>query len=298
MPRLLPRLLVAATCAVYPTAAFAQNPPPTPEPDPPAVSAPVVELDQTVVNVQTTMPLNRHKSYFKITHRFARDLRRGSFGQLAEDAFSLDSGAIIGLEYRFAITSNLQAGVHRTILGKTINTFAKWDAQRQGDGHAFGLSVGGGVEGQNNLHLDPQPSISAMLSRLHGTWLALYANPTYVHDAHTPTLQLAHEGHDHGGAEVVADVEIPGEEHDDTVYLGLGMRARIRETVSLVAEVSPRLYGYRPDRATWNIGIEKLTRGHVLQLNFGNSFDTTPGMIARGGSPHHAHMGFNLSRKF
>ena len=86
--------------------------------------------------------------------------------------------------------------------------------------------------------------------------------------------------------------------HDDTVYLGLGMRARIRETVSLVAEVSPRLYGYRPDRATWNVGIEKLTRGHVLQLNFGNSFDTTPGMIARGGSPHDVYMGFNLSRKF
>jgi hypothetical protein len=41
------------------------------------------------------------------------------------------------------------------------------------------------IEGQNNLHLDPQPGISAMLSHLHGTWLALYANPTYVHNAHT-----------------------------------------------------------------------------------------------------------------
>jgi hypothetical protein len=300
MPRLLTQLLVAATCAVYPAVVSAQNPPAPVDPPPAsATPAPVVELDQTVVNVQTTMPLRKHKSYFKITHRFARDLRRGSFSDLAQDAFSLDSGAIIGLEYRFAITSNLQAGIHRSILGKTINTFGKWDALRQGDGHGFGLSVGGGVEGQNNLHLDPQPSISAVLSRLHGTWLALYANPTYVHDAHTPTLQLAHEGHDHGGAvDPDADAEIPGEEHSDTVYLGLGLRARIRETVSFVAEVSPRLYGYRPDRATWNIGIEKLTRGHVLQLNFGNSFDTTPGMVARGGSPHDVYMGFNLSRKF
>ena len=296
MPRFLLQLLVAATCAVCPAVVSAQNPP-APA-DSAATPAPAVELDQTVVNVQTTMQLRKHKSYFKITHRFARDLRRGSFGQLAEDAFSLDNGAIIGLEYRFAITSNLQAGIHRSILGKTINTFGKWDAQRQGDGHAFGLSVGGGVEGQNNLHLDPQPSISAVVSRLQGTWLALYANPTYVHDAHTPTLKLAHEGHDHGGGTEVDGVEIPGEEHSDTVYLGLGMRARIRETVSLVAEVSPRLYGYRPDRAAWNVGIEKLTRGHVLQLNFGNSFDTTPGMVARGGSPHDVYMGFNLSRKF
>jgi hypothetical protein len=299
MPRFLSQLLVAATCAVCPAVGFAQNPPAPAEPAPAsATPAPVVELDQTVVNVQTTMPLRKHKSYFKITHRFARDLRRGSLGSLAEDAFSLDNGAIIGLEYRFAITSNLQAGIHRSILGKTINTFAKWDALRQGEGHAFGLSVGGGVEGQNNLHLDPQPSISAVLSRLHGTWLALYANPTYVHDAHTPTLQLAHEGHDHGGGEVGNEVEIPGVEHSDTVYIGLGTRVRIRETVSIVAEVSPRLYGYRPDRAAWNVGIEKLTRGHVLQLNFGNSFDTTPGMVARGGSPHDVYMGFNLSRKF
>ena len=54
--------------------------------------------------------------------------------------------------------------------------------------------------------------------------------------------------------------------------------------MSLVAEVSPRVCGYRPDRAAWNVGIEKLTRGHVLQLNFGNNFDSTPGMVARGGS--------------
>jgi hypothetical protein len=134
---------------------------------------------------------------------------------------------------------------------------------------------------------------------MHGTWLALYAAPTYVHDAHTPTLRVAHEGHDHGGG-VVEDTgeEIPGEDHNDTAFVGLGMRARVRETVSLVAEVSPRLFGYRPDRAAWNVGIEKLTRGHVLQLNFGNNFDSTPGMVARGGTRDALFMGFNLSRKF
>jgi hypothetical protein len=46
------------------------------------------------------------------------------------------------------------------------------------------------------------------------------------------------------------------------------------------------------------VAIEKLTRGHVLQLNFGNNFDTTPGMIARGGARNEVYMGFNLSRKF
>lgn len=297
MLRLFPALLLAASCVVCPAAAFAQD---APKPATPQDPVPTVELDQNVVNVQTTMPLKRHKSYFKITHRFARDLRRGSFGQLAEDAFALDNGAIIGLEYRFAVTSNLQAGVHRSILGKTIHTFGKWDVLRQTEGRSFGLSLGGGIEGQNNLHLDPQPNVSAALSYLRGTWLALYANPTVVFDAHTPTLQASHGGHSHGGGSEADDptAEIPGEDHDDTAYLGLGVRIRIRETVSLVAEVSPRIYGYRPDRAAWNVGIEKLTRGHVLQLNFGNNFDSTPGMVARGGSTHDVYMGFNLSRKW
>jgi Membrane bound beta barrel domain (DUF5777) len=302
-------LAVAATVLLCSTAA-AQSAPPAPEqppvsaPEQPPVPAqdpspvPTIELDQAVVNVQTTMPLPRHKSYFKITHRFSRDLRRGSFGDLVQDGLGTDLGAIIGLEYRFAITSNLQAGIHRSILGKTINVFGKWDALRQSEGGPIGLSVGLSLEGQNNLHLDPQPGLSAMFSRLHGTWLALYANPTYVFDAHTPTLQAAHGDHTHGGTEPDTGEEIPGEDSDDTFFIGLGVRARIRETVSLVAEVSPRLAGYRPDRAAWNVGIEKLTRGHVFQINFGNNFDSTPGMVARGGSRHDVYMGFNMSRKF
>jgi hypothetical protein len=292
--------LVAVVSFIFCARASAQ--PPVTPPDPVPVQAPVktVELDQAVVNVPTTMPLPRHKSYFRITHRFTRDFRRGSLGQLAEDGLGLDNGAIIGLEYRFGVTSNLQAGIHRSILGKTIHTFAKWDVRRQAaDGLPFGLSVIAGIEAQNNLQLDPQPGISATFSRTQGTRLALYAAPTYIHDAHTPTLRLAHEGHDHGdGSPIVPGEAIPGEEHHDTVFIGLGARLRIRETVSLVGEVSPRVFGYRPDRAAWNVAIEKLTRGHVLQLNFGNNFDSTPGMVARGGSKEAFYMGFNMSRKF
>src|SRR5687767_1164150 len=89
---------------------------------PDASSAPPpqpAEVELNLINLPTTRSLDRHQSYFRLTHRFARDLRRGSFGSLAEDLFSLDSGAIIGLEYRFGLTDNLQAGVHRSILSRT-----------------------------------------------------------------------------------------------------------------------------------------------------------------------------------
>ena len=286
------------------SSAAAQQPadPQTPAPAPvsaPAASGPSLELDQMVVNLPTTLPLKRHKSYFRITHRFARDLRRGSFGQLAEDLFSLDSGAVIGLEYRFGITDRVQAGVNRSILGKTIELFGRWDAIRQQDGRPFGLSATASVEGQNNLRLDPQPGISATFSRTHGTRLALYATPTFVKDAHTPTLRVGHGDHEHEAGDEHADEDaIPGEDKNSTAFVGLGLRLRVLETMSIVAEVSPRIYGYRPDRAAWNVGLEKLTRGHVMQINFGNGFGTTPGHLARGGSTHDVYLGFNMSRKF
>jgi hypothetical protein len=307
----LPSLLIVVVCMLTGSVAAAspspQDPPsqaPTASNPAPASASPdapqpapespkTTEMDQTLVNLPTTMPLKRHHGYFRLTHRFARDLRRGTFSDLAQDFFSLDSGAIIGLEYRFAVTSKLQAGLHRSILGKTINVFGRWDAWRQSEGSPISLSVGASIEGQNNLHLDPQPGISGTISRIYRTRLALYATPTYVHNAHTATLLLAHEGHTHEAGE--EDVTSTAR---DTTFVGLGARVHMRETVSFVAEVAPRLSGYKPDRATWNVGIEKLTRGHVLQLNFGNNFDTTPGMMARGGSPHDVYMGFNLSRKF
>jgi hypothetical protein len=254
------------------------------------------ELDEVLVNLPTTLALKKHKSYFRITHRFARDLRRGTFGQLAEDAFSLDSGAIIGLEYRFALTDSLQAGVNRSILGKTIDIFGRFDGWQQSASLPVGISPLISIEGQNNLRVDPQPGASVTFSRVQGRF-ALYATPTFVKDAHTPTLRVLHEGHEHTAGEEDSDADAH-EDANDTAFLGLGARVHLLETVSVVGEVSPRIYGYTPDRALWSVGIEKLTHGHVLQLNFSNSFGTTPGQIARGGSPHDVYLGFNLSRKF
>jgi len=252
-----------------------------------------VQIDQTVVNIPTTLRLKRHHSYFRLVHRFTRDLGRGDFGPLAADFFGLDEGAIIGLEYRFGITDAIQAGVHRSILGKTINVFGKWDAWQESAGHPFGLSFVPSIEGQNNLRQDPQPGIAVTVSRSVGSWLVGYVSPAYVHNAHTATLRAQHEGHEHE-----AGVEEANNDATDTTYIGIGARIRFLPSVSFVAEAFPRLSGYQPGTVTYNYGIEKLTHGHVLQLNFGNNFDSTPGMIARGGNPGQVYLGFNLSRKW
>jgi hypothetical protein len=287
-------LLVAAVLAVCPPA-FAQSPTAVPDTPAAAPASPTVEIDQSLINLPTTLPLKAGRSYFRLTHRFARDLGQGDFGSLADDLFSLDNGAVMGLEYRYGVTSRVQAGVHRSTLGKTLQVFGRADLLRPATA-PVSLSALVSLEGQSNLRQDPQPGVAVLLSRAVGTRLVVYAAPTYVHDAHTETLRLLHEGHAHDLGD--AEDEDESSTSVDTVYVGLGARARLRETVTATFEVSPRLGGYAPDAAVWGAGIEKLTRGHVLQLNVGNSFSTTPGMIARGGARHEVYLGFNLSRKF
>lgn len=273
--------------------AAAQTPAPAPPPDPspPPASA---EAEQNLINVPTTRPLKRHGSYFRLTHRFSRDLRRGTFGQLAEDLFSLDNGAVIGVEYRFAPTANIQVGAHRSMLFKAIQIAGRYDAWRQGGRVPASISLVASVEGDDNLSEHHQPGIGAAMSRTFGGAVVLYASPMFVWN--TPAFGTGHEEHEHGHDPLATPPAEP--EHDNTLFLGLGGRIRLRPSVYAAAEVAPRLAGHDPDRASWGVGLEKHTRGHVFQINFTNNFGTTYGQVARGGDRHNIYLGFNLARTF
>src|SRR6476619_1233890 len=173
----LPRLLAAAALLLSATTVFAQDPAPAPAPTPdvPAAAPLPPQIDLNLINLPTTMSIARHHSYFRLTHRFAADLRRGSFTDLAADLFTLDKGAVIGLEYRFGITSNIQAGVHRSMLSKPIQLFGRWDAIRQGESFPVAVSVTGSYEGLDNLRVYHQPGAAVTISRTFGDRLALYA---------------------------------------------------------------------------------------------------------------------------
>ncbi len=276
--------------------AFAQTPTPDPQAAGDQVSAATplpAQIELNLINLPTTQSIAAHKGYFRLTHRFARDLRRGSFGQLAEDLFSLDQGAIIGLEYRFGITSNIQAGVHRSLLSKTIQTFGRWDALQQGDTSPLGVSLTLSVEGLNNLREKRQQAAAVTVSRTFGDRLALYATPAFVRGTHAVDFIAGHEDHGDLGLE-----EDEHANHNDTWFAGLGARVRFSQTGYITGEYTPRLHGYDPNRGEWGVGIEKRTHGHTLQLNLTNSFGTTFGQLARGGSPHDVYLGFNVTRRF
>lgn len=262
--RLATALALSLACA---PAAFAQD----------DAELKLAEQDFSLVSLPTALRLPKFKSAFRVTHRFTRPLGEGDFGDLAGDLFGLDSGAQIGLEYRFGIIPSGQIGFHRTN-DKDIMFFGQYGLIRQGQQLPLDVTVLASIDGTNNFQDSYSPSLGVILSRTFGDRGAVYVEPMWINN--TNPLPKA----------VVDD--------NDTIMVGLGARVRIRPTVYLVGELAPRT-GYKPGVNHGSFGIEKRAGGHTFQLNFSDSFATTRRQLAQGGlDGDNWYFGFNISRKF
>ena len=269
--------LAVGTC--WPQQLGAQGAAPAPQfEDDPDLDLNPLQPDFVVITMPTTLRVPRFKSSFRVTHRFARPLGSGDFGDLASDLFGLDSGAQIGLEYRFGLTRGTQAGIHRTS-DRTIEFFAQRDLMQERDGRPVSLAIIGTVDGTNNFRDRYSPALGFTLSRQIPRVGAVYLQPVWVNNSNPLPSELA------------AD--------NDSLLLGVGTRLRLRPTVYVVAEFIPRVAGHDPGVNQAAFGVEKRAGGHTFQLNFSNGFGTTMGQIARGGTGNDDwYLGFHISRKF
>jgi len=235
-----------------------------------------LQPDFTLINLPTTLPLPAHKSNFRLTHRFNGNLRLGGFGSQAGNLFGLDEGATVGLEYRFAVARHIEAAVYRTTFNRTTQFYGKYDALHQNARTPVGLSAIVTVEGVNNFRDRYAPGIGASISRDVANVMALYAVPMWVHNSAAAT-GVVHE----------------------TVMVGLGASVRVRPTLFLVGEITPRVGGYVAGDPEYGFGLSKRVGGHVFDLTFTNTTQgTTFAQMARGGFPKSLYLGFNLARKF
>jgi uncharacterized beta barrel domain-containing protein DUF5777 len=266
-----PALAQASSSASSATAATAQ---PASGDDDDATIRPL-EPDFTVVNLPTTLPLPRFKGNFHLTHRFNENLRRAPFDEQLSNLFGMDQGATIQFEYRFGVMKHLEAIAARTNNGKTFQFSGKYDALHESASSPIGLSGMVSVEGEDNFQRDYAPALGLVVSRTLGKFAAVYASPFWVHN----TLS---------GTGITRD----------TGFVGIGTRLRIRPTVYIAGEVSPRIGGFEPGDANYAFAIEKRVGAHVFSLTFANSAATTFAQLARGGIPENLQFGFNLARKF
>jgi hypothetical protein len=230
-----------------------------------------------IAGLPTTLRLPKGKFAFRVTHRFTRPLGQGDFGDLLEDFFGLDSGAQIGLELRYGLIRGGQIGIHRTS-DRTIQFFTQYDLKSQ-NSFPIGIGVYGSMDGTNNFRDSYSPALGAVISRELGDHGALYAEPMWVNNTNEEPAELVDD--------------------NSTFLIGLGARLRIRPTVYLTVEGSPRVSGYAPGDALIAFGLEKRMGGHLFALIFANGFGTTMAQIARGGTDFEDwYIGFNIARKF
>jgi uncharacterized beta barrel domain-containing protein DUF5777 len=279
-------MLLALVCVLVPLTASAQTPPaqtPTtqaPPPDQPDQSDPDARVDAlqpdfNLAALPTTLRMPVHKLAFRVTHRFTRSLGQGDFGDLVSDLFGFDSGAQIGLELRYGLMRGTQVGVHRTS-DRTIQIFGQHSFWTERDGKAIGLDGIATFEGGNNLQEHHKSTLGAIVSRNVARYAALYAEPMFVINSS------------------------PFETGDqNTLMLGLGTRLRVRPSLYLVGEITPRLAGFDLGAQQMSFGVEGRAGGHLFQLNFSNGFGTTLGQLANGAINYdNWYIGFNIARKF
>jgi hypothetical protein len=246
--------------------------------DDPDMDLSVAQPDFTLAAMPTTLRLPRFKSSFRVTHRFGRPLGAGDFGDLAGDLFGLDSGAQIGLEYRFGVMRGLQAGIRRTS-DKTIEFFSQYSLMQQSGGSPVGLGVIASIDGTNNFRDSYSPALGVAISRTLGSFGALHVNPIWVNNSNPAPDELVDD--------------------NDTFMIGVGARLRVRPTLYLIGEMIPRVSGFDPGVTQATVGLEKRAGGHSFQFNVSNAFGTTMGQVARGGfSNDDWYLGFSISRKF
>jgi uncharacterized beta barrel domain-containing protein DUF5777 len=294
-----PLALLFAAFIAQPSVAHGQTPAPGAAPatastaTPPAQTASddddgkldPVEPDFVVINLPTTLRLPVHSGNFHLTHRFEGNLRDGSFTDQLSNFFGVDVGAAMSFEYRFGIMRHLELIASRANRSRAIEFSAKYDGWHQSA--TLPVSVSGivSVEGDNNFGANSgtapknyAPALGVVLSREVGSQLALYATPFWV---------------GHTGTSLDAD--------GNTGFLGLGARVRLGPASStyVSGEISPRIGGFVTGDPEYGFAIEKRVGAHVFALTFTNgTSNTTYRQLARGGSPGHLHLGFNLTRKF
>jgi len=244
------------------------------QPDDPDLDVNLAQPDFMLSALPTTLRLPRNRMAFRLTHRFNQPLDESGI----DDLWGMDSGAIIGFEFRFGVIPGGQIGFYRTS-DRTIELFSQYDVFKQAGSMPVGLAAFGGVEGTDNFTDTYSPTIGAIVSREFGTRAAAYAHPFWVNNTNPEPSELVDD--------------------NSTMMLGFGVRVRVFSATYLVVEAAPRLSGYAPGTTHVSFGIEQRAGGHLFQLTFANNQGTTPANVARGGpSGNNWYLGFNLARKF
>lgn len=229
-----------------------------------------------LINLPTTTPIEKKDFLLRISHRFAQPVDSGF-----DDLFGLDGYANVLVSFGYGLTDNLSVTVGRARLYKELEFGADWLIAEQGYTARFPFSVAlhGGLslatEGDDNIKLFAALNLSRQFTRRFSVMVVpAFSTNTNHFDA----------------------------DPDGTFALGLGTRYMIFEDLSVIAEWTPALAGYKDVESGWGLGLEKKIGGHVFQFFITNALGLTVPQVLPGGDlrlgDFDFRIGFNIFRTF
>lgn len=269
-----------------------------------------------IINVPTTKAVRRHSFNVHFTHRFLEPFV--PVDETAKDLFGLDSTSVSGLGFTFGITDRLYANVYRSPLCrkgvcKTVEIGLGYHWLDEAGRSPISLSTYASVEGDDNFQKTYTYNIQAMMGR---------SITRYVNFFFSPAVHINSNGQ--GRFNIHPDESLDPRAlglklGQHTGSFGFGLNGRIRPTVSLLFEYTPRigfkmgriipvvneqtgeLTGFENDsEASLGFGIEKRIGRHVFSLTFSNTQATTTARYNSSSGVLPADkfsIGFNLYRR-
>jgi cytochrome c oxidase subunit II len=269
-----------------------------------------------IINVPTTKPVRKHSLNVHFTHRFQQPFH--PIDETAKDLFGLDSTSVSGLGFTFGITDRLYANVYRSPLCrkgvcKTIEIGLGYHWLDEAGRSPISLSTYASVEGDDNFQKTYTYNIQAMVGRSFTKYVNFFFSPA-VH------INSNGQGRFNIHPDESTDPRALGLRlGQHTGSFGFGLNGRIRPTVSLLFEYTPRigfkmgqvipivdedtgeLTGFENDsEAAIGFGVEKRIGRHVFSLTFSNTQATTTARYNSSNGalpPSKFAIGFNLYRR-
>ena len=275
--------------------------------------------DYRLVNVPTPKRVVRGSLNLYFTHRFSEPLRPVS--QSGRDLLGLDSFAISSFGLFYGVTDRLYVSAYRSPicqrgLCRTIELGVGYHLLDEKGRSPLALSTYASIEGEQNFGRNYTYNFQVMLAR---------SVTKYVHLFFSPALHLNANGQrrfdprpeDFFPPEPLAD-QFRQDTHAGS--FGFGVNGRIRPTVSLLFEYTPRvgfklgqvtpifapgtgrITGFRNEsEAGLGFGVEKDIGRHSFSLTFSNTQTTTTSRYNSSNlvlPPSRFIIGFNLYRRF
>ncbi|HXG64304.1 MAG TPA: DUF5777 family beta-barrel protein [Blastocatellia bacterium] len=306
----------------------------TPAAAPPPATQPIVAseererrppsepYDYRLVNVPTPKRVPKHSVNVHFTHRFSSPINEEgtTFTEQLEELFGLDSFSISSFGLSYGITDRLYANFYRSPISepglrKTIELGLGYHILDEAGRSPVALSAYASVEGNDNFSEEFTWNIQAMLARS----VTKYADVFF-----SPAVHLNANGQGRFNPRLGEAFPLEPEAANfrlgqHTGSFGFGVNARVRPTVSLLFEFTPRV-GFKLGRVEpvfsddftrilrfennsepeIGFGIEKRIGRHSFALTFSNTQTTTTSRYNSSNlalPPSKFIIGFNLFRR-